>query len=80
MEATGPLSGVRVIDMSSSYAAPTATMYLADMGADVVKIEPPNGDDSRTWGPPFVDGESAWYLSANRNKRSVCLNIASEAG
>lgn len=80
MEATGPLSGVRVIDMSSSYAAPTATMYLADMGADVVKIEPPNGDDSRTWGPPFIDGESAWYMSANRNKRSVCLNIASEAG
>jgi crotonobetainyl-CoA:carnitine CoA-transferase CaiB-like acyl-CoA transferase len=80
MEAKGPLVGVRVIDMSSSYAAPTATMYLADMGADVVKVEPPNGDDSRSWGPPFIDGESAWYLSANRNKRSLCLNIASEAG
>lgn len=75
-----PLTGVRVIDISSSYAAPTATMYLADMGADVIKVEPPRGDDSRTWGPPFVAGEAAWFLSANRNKRSVCIDFSHEAG
>lgn len=80
MRNDGPLSGVRVVDISSSYAAPTATMYLADMGADVIKIEPPGGDDSRSWGPPFVGAESAWFLSVNRNKRSLCLDITSERG
>ncbi|MGI8677621.1 MAG: CaiB/BaiF CoA transferase family protein [Jatrophihabitans sp.] len=76
----GPLTGVRVIDTSSSYAAPTATMYLADMGADVIKVEPPRGDDSRTWGPPFLGDEAAWFLAANRNKRSVCLDFTHDAG
>jgi crotonobetainyl-CoA:carnitine CoA-transferase CaiB-like acyl-CoA transferase len=76
----GPLSGVRVVDLSTSYAGPTATMYLGDMGADVVKVErPETGDDARYWGPPFVGGEAAWFLSANRNKRSVCLDISREA-
>ena len=75
-----PLSGMRVVDMSTSYAGPTATMYLADMGADVIKVERPEGDDTRRWGPPFVDGESAWFLSANRNKRSVCLDLKDPAG
>ena len=77
---TGPLHGVRVVDISSSYAAPTASMYLADMGADVIKIEPLRGDDARGWGPPFLNGEAAWFLSVNRNKRSMCLDIRSEAG
>ncbi|WP_403022741.1 CaiB/BaiF CoA transferase family protein [Salinibacterium sp. GXW1014] len=77
----GPLAGLRVIDMSTSYAGPTAAMYLADLGADVVKVERPRtGDDARTWGPPFVDGESAWFASANRNKRSIALDVASPAG
>jgi crotonobetainyl-CoA:carnitine CoA-transferase CaiB-like acyl-CoA transferase len=76
----GPLDGVRVVDISSSYAAPTATMYLADMGADVIKVEPPRGDDSRTWGPPFVGGEATWYLAANRNKRSICVDFTQAAG
>jgi crotonobetainyl-CoA:carnitine CoA-transferase CaiB-like acyl-CoA transferase len=77
----GPLSGVRVVDLSTSYAGPTATMYLGDMGADVVKVErPETGDDARYWGPPFVGGEAAWFLSANRNKRSVCLDISREEG
>ncbi|HEY6749714.1 MAG TPA: CoA transferase [Rubrobacteraceae bacterium] len=77
----GPLSGVRVVDLSSSYAGPTATMYLGDMGADVIKVErPETGDDARFWGPPFVGEEAAWFLSANRNKRSVCLNISDEEG
>ncbi|MGW4093720.1 CaiB/BaiF CoA transferase family protein [Nocardia sp. NPDC004750] len=75
-----PLSGVRVIDISSSYAAPTTSMYLADMGADVVKIEPIRGDDARGWGPPFLNGEAAWFLSVNRNKRSICLDITTPAG
>lgn len=77
----GPLSGVRVVDVSTSYAGPTATMYLGDMGADVVKVERPGtGDDTRFWGPPFLGGESAWFLSANRNKRSVCLDFSKEEG
>lgn len=80
-----PLSGVRVIDLSTSYAGPTGSMYLADLGADVIKVErPETGDDSRHWGPPFLAGEgrseSAWFCSANRNKRSVCIDIASSAG
>ena len=78
---SGPLSGVRVVDLSSSYAGPTATMYLGDMGADVIKVErPKTGDDARFWGPPFVGEEAAWFLSANRNKRSVCLNISDKEG
>jgi len=81
----GPLSGVRVVDVSTSYAGPTATMYLGDMGADVIKVERSGiGDDARLWGPPFLGdeagGESAWFLSANRNKRSVCLDLSTERG
>ena len=75
-----PLAGVRVVDISSSYAAPTASMYLADMGADVIKVEPPRGDDARGWGPPFLNGEAAWFLSVNRNKRSLCLDLRSDEG
>jgi crotonobetainyl-CoA:carnitine CoA-transferase CaiB-like acyl-CoA transferase len=75
-----PLEGVRVVDISSSYAAPTASMYLGDMGADVVKVEPMRGDDSRFWGPPFLNGEAAWFLSVNRNKRSLCLDIRGPQG
>ena len=69
-----------MVDISSSYAAPTASMYLADMGADVIKIEPLRGDDARGWGPPFLNGEAAWFLSVNRNKRSMCLDIREETG
>jgi crotonobetainyl-CoA:carnitine CoA-transferase CaiB-like acyl-CoA transferase len=76
-----PLAGVRVIDISSSIAAPTATMYLGDMGADVIKVERPgSGDDARAWGPPFVGGQAPWFASANRNKRSVCLDLRVPAG
>lgn len=72
----GPLSGVTVVDLTTSYAGPTTTMYLADLGATVLKIERPDrGDDARAWGPPFSDGASAWFASANRNKRSVAVNI-----
>ena len=69
------------MDLSTSYAGPTATMYLGDMGADVIKVErPETGDDARYWGPPFVGEEAAWFLSANRNKRSACLDISQEDG
>lgn len=78
---TPALAGVRVVDMTTSYAGPTATMYLADLGAEVVKVERPGtGDDTRHWGPPFLEGESAWFLSVNRNKRSIELDVASELG
>ena len=77
----GPLAGIRVIDISTSYAGPTTSMYLGDMGAEVVKVERPgSGDDARSWGPPFVEGESAWFLSANRNKRSVCIDLSTDGG
>jgi crotonobetainyl-CoA:carnitine CoA-transferase CaiB-like acyl-CoA transferase len=76
-----PLTGTRVIDLSRILAGPYATMALADAGADVVKIEEPGkGDDTRGWGPPFVEGESTYFLSVNRGKRSVTLNLKHEEG
>jgi crotonobetainyl-CoA:carnitine CoA-transferase CaiB-like acyl-CoA transferase len=78
---TGPLHGVRVIDMTTSYAGPTAAMYLADLGATVIKVERPGfGDDARGWGPPFVGTASAWFASANRNKQSVVLDLRTTGG
>ena len=77
----GALAGLRVVDLTRVLAGPICTMMLGDMGADVIKIEPPGtGDDTRTWGPPFAGGESAYFLGINRNKRSLTLNIASRAG
>jgi crotonobetainyl-CoA:carnitine CoA-transferase CaiB-like acyl-CoA transferase len=76
----GLLEGVRVLDLTNSIAGPYATLQLADLGADVAKIEPPeHGDDTRQWGPPFLDGESLWYLSVNRNKSSVALDLRADA-
>ena len=78
-----PLAGVRVVDLSRALAGPYATMMLADAGADVIKVEPPSGDDSRGWLPfAEVDGhrESAYYLSANRGKRSVRLDLKTAEG
>lgn len=76
-----PLTGVLVVDMTTSYAGPTASMYLADLGATVIKVErPERGDDARSWGPPFVDGVSAWFASANRNKLSFAVNLRTREG
>jgi crotonobetainyl-CoA:carnitine CoA-transferase CaiB-like acyl-CoA transferase len=76
----GALEGIRVVDLSRVLGGPYCTQVLGDHGADVVKIEPPTGDETRTWGPPFVDGSAAYFLGANRNKRSITLDLASEAG
>ncbi|HVT68225.1 MAG TPA: CoA transferase [Trebonia sp.] len=79
--AQGPLAGVKVVDMTTSYAGPTASMYLADLGATVIKVERPGqGDDARGWGPPFADGASAWFASANRNKMSFAVNLSDSRG
>jgi crotonobetainyl-CoA:carnitine CoA-transferase CaiB-like acyl-CoA transferase len=79
--APGPLAGTRVVDLTRILAGPLCAMMLGDMGADVIKIEPPGtGDDTRTWGPPFAAGEAAYFLGVNRNKRSLTLNMATPAG
>ncbi len=85
---TGPLAGLLVLDLSRILAGPTCTQILGDLGAEVIKIERPGtGDDTRGWGPPFLRNEagqdtheSAYYLSSNRNKRSVAVDLASDAG
>lgn len=76
-----PLDGVRVLDLSRVLAGPYCTMTLGDLGADVIKVEQPgSGDDTRTWGPPWVGTESAYFLCVNRNKRSITLDLKSEEG
>jgi crotonobetainyl-CoA:carnitine CoA-transferase CaiB-like acyl-CoA transferase len=72
---SGPLAGLLVADFSRILAGPYATMLLADLGAEVVKVEGPNGDDTRTWSPPVREGVSTYYLGVNRNKRSVALDL-----
>jgi crotonobetainyl-CoA:carnitine CoA-transferase CaiB-like acyl-CoA transferase len=74
------LDGVRVLDLSRVLAGPLCCMMLGDHGAEVIKVEPPQGDETRTWGPPFVDGQSAYYLNINRNKRGIALNLAMREG
>src|SRR5262245_17251877 len=76
-----PLEGIRVVDLSRALAGPFCTMALGDLGADVIKVEEPGvDDDSRHWGPPFQHGESAYFLSCNRNKRGITLNVKREGG
>lgn len=87
-EARGPLAGIRVLDLSRILAGPVATQLLGDLGADVVKVERPgSGDDTRAWGPPYLkdkDGrdtsESAYFLSCNRNKRSLTIDLGTKEG
>jgi crotonobetainyl-CoA:carnitine CoA-transferase CaiB-like acyl-CoA transferase len=70
-----PLAGARVVDVTASLAGPTCTQLLAALGADVVKVEPPEGDHARAWGPPFIDGDGALFFAANAGKRSVVLDL-----
>ena len=73
------LDGIRVLDLTRALAGPFCTLMLGDYGADVIKIEMPGaGDDTRHWGPPFIGDESAYFLSINRNKRSLTLNFKEE--
>lgn len=75
------LEGIKVLDLTRVLAGPYCTMILADLGADVIKVEAPGGsDETRSWGPPFQNGVSAYYLCANRNKRSITINLKSEEG
>ena len=75
-----PLSSIRVLDLSRVLAGPLCTMVLADLGAEVLKVEPPWGDETRAWGPPFVAGESAYFLSVNRGKKSLALDLKAKEG
>jgi crotonobetainyl-CoA:carnitine CoA-transferase CaiB-like acyl-CoA transferase len=82
-DAGGPLQGIRVIDLTRALAGPYASLMLADAGAEVIKVERPGaGDDTRGWGPPFVGdddvAESAYFLSVNRSKRSIVLDLKDE--
>ncbi len=81
VDARLPLAGVRVVDLARVMTGPFCTMMLADMGAEVIKVERPGtGDDTRQWGPPFFEGEAAYYLSVNRNKRSIAIDLKSDGG
>ena len=77
----GPLAGVRVLDLSRILSGPFATMVFADLGADVIKLENPRtGDDTRQWAPPYQGDQSAYFLSVNRNKRGVAVDLKTEQG
>ena len=76
----GPLSGLLVADFARVLAGPYCTMLLGDLGADVIKVESPGGDDTRRWVPPTRDGVATYYLAINRNKRSVMLDLKDGAG
>ncbi len=78
---SGPLEGIRVVDLTRILAGPYCTMMLGDMGAEIIKIENPDGgDDTRGWGPPFLNGVSTYFISINRNKKSLTLNLKDERG
>src|SRR5437899_12703071 len=88
-EPRGPLAGLLVTDCSTVLAGPMCTMLLGDLGADIIKVEPPHGDSSRGWGPPWVGagrvapddpGVAAYYLAVNRNKRSLRLDLRADEG
>src|SRR4029453_16225631 len=77
---TGALKGLRVIDLTRVLGGPYGTQILADHGADVIKIEPPSGDEVRDWGPPFRDGTASYFVGINRNKRMLALDLTKPAG
>ncbi len=75
-----PLEGIRVLDLTQAMAGPMATMLLGDLGAEVIKVEPLTGDQTRKWAPPYLNGMSAYFLSTNRNKKSISLDMKSNDG
>ena len=77
---SGAMTGLRVIDLTRVLGGPFCTQILADHGANVIKVEPPAGDEVRDWGPPFHDDDAAYFVGINRNKRSIGLDLASEGG
>jgi len=77
---SAPLKGIRIVDLSRVLGGPYCTQVLADYGAEVIKIEPPQGDETRGWGPPFKDGISAYFAGANRNKRSIGIDVGKPEG
>lgn len=79
-EANGALAGLTVVDLTRVLGGPYCTQILGDHGADVIKVEPPTGDETRGWGPPFIDGTAAYFVGVNRNKRGLALDLASEGG
>ncbi len=76
----GALAGFRVIDLTRVLGGPFCTQLLSDHGAEVIKVEPPQGDEVRDWGPPFKDGLSAYFAGVNRNKRSIGLDMRTKRG
>src|SRR6201982_4245759 len=77
---TGAMAGLRVIDLTRVLGAPYCTQTPPDHGADVIKVEPPAGDETRDWGPPFHEEDAAYFIGVNRNKRSIGLDLASDGG
>lgn len=77
---SGALEGIRVLDLTRVLAGPLCTMILGDLGAEIIKVEPPQGDETRGWGPPHVGGEAAYYLGVNRNKRGIVLDFSTDDG
>ena len=74
------LSGIKVLDLTQAMAGPMATMTLGDLGAEIIKVEPISGDQTRAWAPPYMNGMSSYFLSANRNKKSIALDLKSQEG
>src|SRR5579875_3512193 len=79
-QSAGALAGIRGVELSRGLGGPYATMILSDHGAEVIKVEPPQGDETRDWGPPFQDGDASYFIGVNRNKRSVALDIGKPEG
>src|SRR6202167_5073657 len=79
-KSAGALAGLKVIALTRVLGGPYCTMILSDHGADVIKIEPPQGDEVRDWGPPFHEGDASYYIGINRNKRAIALDIGKPQG
>lgn len=76
----GALQGLKVVDLSRVLGGPFCTQVLADHGAEVIKLEPPGGDETRAWGPPFIDGVAAYFSGLNRNKHGISIDLSTDAG